>query len=195
MSNCSCNQQLTCKYVMGTDAIRVCISICSVQTCNIPGMKGNFLGRKGRTMPFWIFQSMGLMLAASSLSSTSPFFGDGTGTSTCWNRGEAAEHQWKLIKRVHRNFCPAGVRMQVLGHAREHKCDLCLAYLEAFCPSAILVVLKGFHRLLRSSHGSVFCVLGEAERWLAHWHWYGRSSLRCCGQEWVGCLYVSLHGC
>lgn len=46
-------------------------------------MKGNLLGMKGRATPFWKFQSTTLMLVASILMSTSPFFGDGIGTSTC----------------------------------------------------------------------------------------------------------------
>jgi hypothetical protein len=53
-------------------------------------MWGNFRGKKkGRRKPFWIFQSTGFMLVASSLSKTSLVFGLGTGTSTCcickWN--------------------------------------------------------------------------------------------------------------
>jgi hypothetical protein len=46
-------------------------------------MKGNFLGMTGLATPFWNFQSTWLMLVASILMSTSPFFGDGIGTSTC----------------------------------------------------------------------------------------------------------------
>jgi hypothetical protein len=53
-------------------------------------MKGNLLGMKGRAKPFWNFQSTTLMLVASILMSTSPFFGDGIGTSTCWSRAEQA---------------------------------------------------------------------------------------------------------
>lgn len=49
----------------------------------LPEINGNLLGMKGRAMPFLNLQSTTLMLVASILMSTSPFFGDGIGTSTC----------------------------------------------------------------------------------------------------------------
>lgn len=49
----------------------------------LPGMKGNFRGKRGRNTPFWIFQSDAFRLAASSFSKTSSFLGLGIGTLTC----------------------------------------------------------------------------------------------------------------
>jgi len=51
----------------------------------IQGMWGKVLGKnKARRRPFWIFQSMGLMLTASNFSKTSFVLGVGTPTWTCW---------------------------------------------------------------------------------------------------------------
>ena len=56
---------------------------------DLPGMWGNLRGRKGLSMPFWSFQSIGFRLVASNFNKTSSFLGVGISTSTCckqaWN--------------------------------------------------------------------------------------------------------------
>ena len=53
-------------------------------------------------------------------------------------------------------------------------------YLETFCSSAILVVLQGSHRLLRSSHGSSSLLLypeRERERERERGGWYNDADM------------------
>lgn len=113
-------------------------------------MKGNFLGRKRRSIPFWIFQSMGLMLAASILISNSPSFGAGIGTSTCWK----FENPPAAISSEFRNKHAAYVQF-LWTVIISWWCWF--FYLEAFWSSAVLIVLHSSHRLWSSvgsgSHG------------------------------------------
>ncbi|KAL1105006.1 hypothetical protein V6Z11_D04G104800 [Gossypium hirsutum] len=59
-------------------------------------MKGNFLGKNGRSIPFYIFQSAGFRLIASSLSKISPLFGVGIGTSTCCKKHKNSQ-RYKIM--------------------------------------------------------------------------------------------------
>lgn len=60
---------------------------------NLLGIKGNLEGRNGRSMPFWIFESRGFMLVASTFTKTSSLFGVGTGTSTCCKKQRCTHNQ------------------------------------------------------------------------------------------------------